>query len=352
MDPVIEGEGSVAAAPIAADERAWLDDRRGVITATDVGAILGLSPFSSPLKVWLGKTSESEDVAETKAMRWGRRFERPILEAYEERTGLALEYPKPFTLVRAPTEPLIGATLDAYRVSDRAPVDAKNVGFRSEIYGEDGSDDFPPHYAAQLMVQMFVTGAEVAELAVLFSRYDFRIYRLFYDRETAEGLVARCLDWRAKYVVPRLTPPVDGTADYTAFVKRIRQATDMVLSADPEQDRLAAELNTTKEQLEMITMEKDRIENILKTAIGDAKGLEGPKWRALWSTTKESVGPDHERIARRLAEDYVAAAEELAKVRGDTTSGLTADGVLAALANNVTRVTRAGFRRFTFTYKG
>jgi putative phage-type endonuclease len=355
MDPVLEGEGPAVAAsplPIADDERAWLEERRSLITATDVAAILGLSPFSSPIKVWLGKTSESEDVAETKAMRWGRRFERPILEAYEERTGFALDYPTPFTLVRAPTEPLIGATLDAVRRHDLAPVDAKNVGFRSEIYGEDGSDDFPPHYAAQLMIQMFVTGAEVAELAVLFSRYDFRVYRLAYDRETAEGLVARCLDWRAKYVVPRITPPVDGTPDYTAFVKRIRQATDMVLAADPEQDKLARELATTKEKLELLGMEKDRIENVLKTAIGDAKGIEGPKWRALWSTTKESVGPDYERIARRLAENYVAAEDKLAQAENGVYSGLTVDGVLRALANDITRVTRAGFRRFNFTFKG
>jgi predicted phage-related endonuclease len=44
MAPGIEGE--------AQTELAWLKDRRSAITATDVPAILGLSPFSSPIKVW------------------------------------------------------------------------------------------------------------------------------------------------------------------------------------------------------------------------------------------------------------------------------------------------------------
>jgi putative phage-type endonuclease len=327
LDPVkaIDGEASA--------EQAWLVDRRTAITATDVPAILGLSLFSSPIKVWRSKVGDSEDKSDSDAMRWGRRFERPILQAYEERTAKALVYPEPFTLIRSAAVPLIGATLDAWRVDDGAPVDAKNIGFHSDVYGEEGTDDFPPHYAAQLMVQMFVTGAKTADLAVLFSRFDFRVYTLDYDAETAEGLAQRCVEWHERYVVANTPPPVDGTPDYTAFVKRIRQATQMVTRATPEQDTWAAHLATTREQLEMVEMEKDRIENLLKTSIGDARGVEGPQWRALWSQAKDSTGTDFERIARGLAERAGVTETEFAQMMATTQ-----------------KVTRAGSRRFTFKH--
>jgi putative phage-type endonuclease len=354
MAPVIDGEGGVALSDEAAAERAWLVDRRSAITATDVPAILGLSPFSSPIKVWRSKIGDTEDQADSEAMYYGRLFERPILMAYEKRTAQELVYPEPFRMMRSLSVPQIGATLDARRLRDGAPVDAKNVGFRSEVYGDEGTDNFPAHYAAQLMMQMFVTGAAVADLAVLFSRYDFKVYTIEYDRETAEGLVARCLDWYQAYVVGNTAPPVDGTPDYTAFVKRLKQATDMVIVATPEQEEWARNLSVTREQLEMLDMEKSRLENLIKTAIGEAKGIESPRFRALWSQAKDSVGPDLERIAYELAKRYVLAKHELALDHGDLSCVLTAEGVLAELKEqkDMQKVTRTGSRRFTFKYEG
>ena len=328
MAPGIEGE--------AQTELAWLKDRRSAITATDVPAILGLSPFSSPIKVWRSKVGDSEDQADSEAMYYGRLFERPILTAYEKRTGKELVYPRPFLLQRSKAVPLIGATLDAWRREDEAPVDAKNVGFHSEVYGEEGTDDFPPHYAAQLMMQMFVTGAKTADLAVLFSRYDLRVYTLEYDAETAEALAQRCVEWHARYVVGNEPPPVDGTADYSAFVKRIRQATQMVLRAEPEQEQWALELKVTKEQEEMIGMERARLENLLKTAIGEAKGIEGPAWRALWSQAKDTMGTD-----------WQAAFNDLAGAISDPTTRAV---VIADTLRRHEVVTRKGSRRFTFKH--
>lgn len=349
MDPAIDDD-----APKQVDaEKAWLVDRRSAITATDVPAILGLSPFSSPIKVWRSKTGDSEDQADSEAMYYGRLFERPILTAYEKRTSNALIYPEPFRMVRSADVPLIGATLDAQRADNLAPVDAKNVGFRTEVYGEEGTDDFPLHYAAQLMIQMFVTGTRSAHLAVLFSRYDLKIYNLEYDEITAEGLVSRAIDWHERYVVGKVPPPVDGTADYTAFVKRIKQASQMILHAEPRHEEWALQLKTTKEQLAAIEMEKSRLDNLFRNEIGEARGIEGTKWRALWSQEKDSVGPDLEKVALYIAERYLEACA-LDGIEEDQPLGQRARTVVDQLLNrpDMQRITRRGSRKFTFNYKG
>ena len=319
----------------------WLAERRTKITATDVPAILGLSPYASPVSVWLEKTNQSDGKEATDAMRWGQRFERPILEEYEEVRGEPLVFPEPYTLLTAPTQPLIGATLDAWRVRDGGAVDAKNLGAHiRDHYGEAGTDDFPPHYAAQLMMQLFVHGGDSADLAVLFNRHDFRIYTIQYDKETAEGLVERCVDWWEQYVVTRTAPPVDGTPDYTAFVKRFRQATDMVIRADAAQHEVAAHLNATKQQLDAVETEKARLENILKSAIGEAKGIEGPTWRALWSTVKDSTKIDWEAVARETVSQFPQSHP----------SSPTGQNVLdSAIAKHTSA--KPGYRRLTFTFR-
>ena len=110
--------------PTEAERRAiWLEDRKTAVTGTDVAAILGLSRFSSPIQVYLDKKGLAT-VTENEAMRWGKRLERPILEAYAEAQQVGITFADSYTLHRVPGFPLLGASLDAVRIQDNAPVDA------------------------------------------------------------------------------------------------------------------------------------------------------------------------------------------------------------------------------------
>lgn len=89
----------------------WLELRRRDITASDIGAACGLSPFKSPLRIWAEKVGEVAETAETAAMRRGRWLETAVLAA------LADEHPdwvisQPNIYVRDP-DARIGATIDA-----------------------------------------------------------------------------------------------------------------------------------------------------------------------------------------------------------------------------------------------
>src|ERR1041385_2969773 len=103
-----------------------LDERKSCITGADLGKILGVSKFGSSLDVWLEKVGESLDVEQTERMEAGTVFEPAILTWYERRAGMELVRADPYTLVRSATVDHVGATLDAWRVADGCPVDAKN----------------------------------------------------------------------------------------------------------------------------------------------------------------------------------------------------------------------------------
>lgn len=350
---------------VAERKKEWLGLRRTCITGTDIAKVLGLSKWGSPIDVFEEKTAdEPPTVEDTEPMKWGRRAEPMILNAYgEEIAPLVIE--QPFTLMKHPSHPLIGATLDARRVIggidlakdappemyqvaatanaewDGRPVDAKNIRHRGSEWGDAESDVMPLYYATQLSAQMFVTGASVADLAVLFGGNDFVIYRLHRDEDTIASIVERCEKFWQHYIVPRVAPPVDGSAQYTEYLKRkFSKHTEVVRQAEPAHDVMLQRYREAKMLRDQAQAALDLEANIIKAQIGDARGIHGNGWKALWSQTADSTGVDWEGIAKHVA-------LELATRTGDAATKII--GTLAT-DKKFQKVTRKGSRRFTVTF--
>ena len=69
----------------------WLEDRKTLITGTNLACILGLSKFGGSMSVWLEKKGKLE-VQDNEAMFSGRLFEKPILEAYSKINEIPITY--------------------------------------------------------------------------------------------------------------------------------------------------------------------------------------------------------------------------------------------------------------------
>ena len=72
-----------------------LAQRRLGIGASEVGAVLGLHPYQTPLDVYLDKRGLVEPFAGNAYTRWGLKFEALIAEAYTEEAGDGLLYIPP-----------------------------------------------------------------------------------------------------------------------------------------------------------------------------------------------------------------------------------------------------------------
>ena len=157
------------------EKAAWLEKRKHYVTGTDAGKLIGVSPYGGKFAVWLDKTGRAAPVVETPAMKAGKKFESAILQTYAEEMNCKLEHVDGYKLITCDKYPRLGASLDGWNHDLKIPVDAKNIKWKNEKWGDAWTDQFPEYYKAQLQVQMMVTGATFAHLAVMFSGQDFFI---------------------------------------------------------------------------------------------------------------------------------------------------------------------------------
>lgn len=291
---------AVPALSTAERRAAWLEARRRVYTGTDIAKLFGVSRFGGPIDVWLDKRGLAED-QDSGPKRAGRYFERGILAMYADETGHPVELADPYTLVISPTFPLLGATLDARRMdTDTRPVDAKNVRFRTEKWGEPGTDEMPFDYLLQLAAQMAVTDTGAADLAVVFSGQDFSAYTTERDLDLEERIKDEIERFHAQHVLADIPPAVDGSTSWRDLLKRSRQTKSVVLDSTPEIDAWAQRLRTARQGIAAAEEVEREAENTIKQFIGEAAGVAGAWGRISWKQNRDGSKTDWEAVAKQL----------------------------------------------------
>ena len=66
----------------------WLKLRKQGIGGSDAGAVCGLNPYSSPMKVFRDKTTDEVEELDNEAIRIGHDLEQYVAERFMEATGL------------------------------------------------------------------------------------------------------------------------------------------------------------------------------------------------------------------------------------------------------------------------
>lgn len=152
----------------AAGRRRWLQERRRGIGGSDAAAVLGLSPWASPLSLWVDKTRGTVDDRQTEAMRWGNVLEHVVAVELAKEHSVRLG-PSPGILAH-PQRPWQRATLDRYALDrsgrPEAVVEVKTAN--AFAVGEWQQDGPPPdHVVIQVQHQLDVTGLPLGYVAAL-----------------------------------------------------------------------------------------------------------------------------------------------------------------------------------------
>jgi putative phage-type endonuclease len=286
----------------------WLNDRKTCMTGTMIPAILGISPWMSPFDAWLKFTGrQEEEFQRTPIMLAGNRMQETILKWYEDETGLGLTRADPFHIIRHPKTDLIGATLDSrWRASDYRPVDAKNCRFKGQEWGDQNTDQIPLHYLCQLMIQMAVTDSDFAELAVLFSGFDFQIFIAERDRVFEENIISECLRWWNEHVVKDIPPKLGSSEATKSYLSKMRGIQTAPISPSLKIDRLGQNLKTVKENLARLESDRDEIENEIKYFMGANMIIVGSGWKATWKNDNAGKKVDWKAIEKEIPPDLIA----------------------------------------------
>lgn len=291
------------------DRTAWLEDRRRGIGGSDVGPILGLSPYRTPLDVFHDKRGDLVDKPETAPMRWGTLLEPVVRQEYATVTGRDVLMPTGGMLSHDRHDFML-ANLDGFTTDGR--IYEGKTARTAQGWGEPGTDEVPQGYLFQVQHYMLVTGYPVADIAVLIGGSDFRIYTVEADRELHEMLVdAEAEFWRR---VQENDPPEPITyADAISRWGRSSKAGTIAI-ADRETVEAVEALRVLKGEAKRI---EERIEGetatILK-ALGEAETLvdDGGNILCTWKLAKAAERLDGKALREAhpdLCAQFIKAGE-------------------------------------------
>lgn len=138
----------------------WLAYRREKRNASETAAVMGISPWSTPYRLWLEKTGKATTTPNA-AMRRGTALEPAARAAYEDQTGLVMQ---PLVLQAGDySASLDGMTLEGDLILEiKCPV----RGTRSDLWQDVSTGEVPPYYLVQVQHQLMVSGAAQANLWV------------------------------------------------------------------------------------------------------------------------------------------------------------------------------------------
>ncbi len=219
---------------------AWLAERQKSIGSSEAAAVLGVSPYDAPIDIWQRKLNIVGEKECSEQMLWGNLLEPVIAAEYQRRTGMAFTGTQLF--FRHPERPWMTATLDGLRADGRI-AELKTAGAWAREWGDEDSDEVPEPYLVQVHHQMAVTGAEVADIAVLIGGQRFQIYTV----ERNEDLIGLILETEERFwqCVERRIPPTWGKLDARALAAVYPECSGSV-DLDASTSALVAEYETAK----------------------------------------------------------------------------------------------------------
>ena len=249
------------------DRETWLAERKTGIGASDSAAILGVSPWRSPVEVWADKTGfAAPDDTANEAAEWGLRLEPTIAQALADRTGRQVACRPAFQIVRHPMLPWMFCTPDA-EDSDGRVVQIKTC---SAYKAGEWRDEPPLQYQVQVQHELEVLDRDEATLVVLIGGQRLR----YYDVPRNQRFIAAMRDRLEAFwlcVQEMRMPTIDGTICTANALARLHpQDNGEAVELDPEAMNLVAEWEDAKRVAAEAENRKRLAENMLRAAIGDA----------------------------------------------------------------------------------
>lgn len=295
------------------DRAAWLAARRTGVGGSDIAAIVGLSPWRTPLDVYLDKRGElPEQERNAEAMYWGTVLEDVVAREYTvrarrriQRVNQLLRHPQRewqlANIDRAIVNPDIAGNVrwrDGRLTTDRLLECKTANAFAVGAWGEPGTDAIPEYYLTQVQWYMDVTSAEVCDVAVLIGGQEFRLYTVARDAEIIAALVAAADEfWRN--LEQGIAPPPQSEAD----ARRLwpRNAAGKRVIVDVTVADACRDLAALADEEKALEARRDELRTVVLAALGDAEEAQymGRKL-CTWRNNKDTHRVNWEGVAREL----------------------------------------------------
>ena len=304
------------------NEQEWLEQRRKVVTATDVPILLGVSQYKSPLQLWAEKV-EGEEQSQSTAMEVGLDLQ-PVL--IRKAAKLTKWHTEEVDLDRAwRVKDFIGATIDGLIT---IPQEKELREYGLGIIGYDGDvepceaileckttgrledDALPPAWFAQVQTQMHVHERPVAVVIALVMDYNrrYKMWLIKVDEDFVQNVIIDVAAEFYGYLVKRTPPPADSPND-VAITKRLYKSHDGAVVESSEYDDLLEHYND-------VLSRKQATAQTLKAIDDELRTIEARLWQiAEQRQAKQIVGSRYIasfNVSKR--KEYVVPAQEIKRM--------------------------------------
>lgn len=286
----------------------WLEERRKSLGGSDMGAVLGMNNYTSPMAVWMDKTGRLPEREQSEWMRLGTDLEDYVAQRFCEISGLKVI--KDNTTWRNSKYPHIHMNPDRRIVGHKAGLECKIVSQLNEKKYRGG--EFPDSYYAQCCTYLRVSEYERWYLGALVLGVGLRIYQLtripndtkpdwcnesvYVDDEELDAL-SNTAEWFWSFVEKDTPPPADGHPKTgEALVTLYPNSTDASIGIGAFERDLEKYLSL-KDQVKELTQTIDAIENRIKAHLGECERGEGEKFKVSWKTQTRSTFDSKKFIA-------------------------------------------------------
>jgi predicted phage-related endonuclease len=302
----------------------WLAARG--IGASDVAAILGLSPYARPFDLYarivLGCSQpDTPDLAR------GRRRERAILTLYEDAEEVEVVTPRSVGAAAwqtvHPEHPWATCSPDGLvlregtgieycgewaRVDPAWGIEAKTSRLPRE-WGEPGDVrpgdpiPVPEGYYLQCQWSAWMLGLPRWDLIADILGEE-RIYRIHADPDLQRRLVERVSAWRERHLVGREPPAVDGSDGADRWLRVTYPTGEGLRAASSEEVLLAQSYHRLGEEIRELEDRRRLLSQQLQAAIGEGAGLDLPGGRCSLVRAKGRTTLDTRRLQVEEPENY------------------------------------------------
>lgn len=232
----------------------WLERRSKGIGASEIGKLLGLSHFGTPLSVWRQKVGLDGPEPENIAMMMGHLLEDVVAQRFAIETGYKIIKASAADIIYAdPDKPYMRVTPDRIvKVGkEKHLLECKSTSMKVD------ENNIPYPWLCQVQYQMRVTGIHVCYLAWLINGRDFGYVKIDFDKEFSDYIEGVVTDFWTNNVLANVEPecitPEDVMAKYPA--------------SDPD-STIEADEEAKSDILELV-----RLNKIYKDAEGKIKAL-------------------------------------------------------------------------------
>mgnify|MGYP003653946546 CR=1 FL=1 len=297
----------------------WHQARKIGIGASEVGAIIGVNPYKSALRVWAEKRGlvEPPDLSDNPNVQRGNDFEDVIATAWSQQhlqyyidEGVYPDHPWGFlfnksgVLIKAPPpHEFLLATPDYFIWDDETkesiPVEIKAPKRHSQV--------IPPQYEAQVRHQMWIMGASHGYLVegLVENSAVVSLKTYVVDAESYEDTLLTLLDFWTKLQDGQMPLP-DGSADSYRVLEELypNEIKGSLITLPMEAIEIHESLQEINEELIQLQAKRELLRSYIKAYLGNAEGGRVPDTSStyFWRVTsrKEYYVPESNKRQLRM----------------------------------------------------